>query len=230
MASRSINKSLLIMESNPKSPIAEAYRTLRTNIDFSSVDEAVQIIMLTSTQPGEGKSTTTANLALAYVQAGKRVLLIDADLRKPTIHKIFNRTNRVGLTSLLAGNRQIQELPMDSYIDNLDILTSGPIPPNPSELLASKKMKALLEELRNMYDMIIIDTPPAIAVTDANLLASHCDGVVLVIDSGKVKREQALRAKLGLEHAKARLLGVVLNNKDRKEADDYYYYTYYGND
>ncbi|WP_438448541.1 CpsD/CapB family tyrosine-protein kinase [Gorillibacterium sp. sgz5001074] len=218
------------MESNPKSPIAEAYRTLRTNIDFSSVDEAVQIIMLTSTQPGEGKSTTTANLALAYVQAGKRVLLIDADLRKPTIHKIFNRTNRVGLTSLLAGNRQIQELPMDSYIDNLDILTSGPIPPNPSELLASKKMKALLEELRNMYDMIIIDTPPAIAVTDANLLASHCDGVVLVIDSGKVKREQALRAKLGLEHAKARLLGVVLNNKDRKEADDYYYYTYYGND
>lgn len=221
------NTSALIMESNPKSPISEAYRTLRTNIQFSAIDEDIRVIMLTSAQPGEGKSTTAANLALAYAQAGNRVLIMDADLRKPTMHKVFNKTNRVGLTSLLAGHRQIAEIPMDSTIDNLDVLTSGPIPPNPSELLASKKMTALLVELKDHYDIIIVDTPPAIAVTDAAILSSRCDGVIMVVDSGKVKREMALRAKGNLEHAKARILGVVLNNKNRKEADEYYYY-YYG--
>lgn len=215
------------MDYNPSSVIAEAYRTLRTNIEFSNVDEDLQIIMVTSAQPGEGKSTTVANLAIAYAQTNKRILLIDADMRKPTMHKVFGLTNRVGLTSLLTGNRQIEDIPMECRVENLHILTSGPVPPNPSELLVSKKMAALLKELRSRYDIVLIDTPPVGLVSDAQILAGRSDGVVLVIDHGKVKRDLAIKAKAKLDHVKARILGVVLNNKSRKESKGYYY-SYYG--
>jgi capsular exopolysaccharide synthesis family protein len=226
--SRLINKRPIITDTNPKSPISEAYRTLRTNIDFSSIDEQLNVIMLTSAGPGEGKTTTASNLAVAYAQADKKVLLIDADLRKPTLHHMFVRSNRWGLTNIIAGQTTVKEVICETDINNLHLLTSGPIPPNPSEILASKKMSALLEELKLTYDMIIIDTPPALAVTDAQIVATKCDGVILVIDSGKVKREVAMKVKASLEHVKARILGAVLNNLDRKKGDSYYYY-YYGN-
>lgn len=214
----------MITAINPKSPISEAYRVLRTNIDFSAIDEQLKIIMITSAGQGEGKSTTAANLAVVHAQSNKKVLIIDADLRKPTMHHSFNKSNRWGLTQLLAGYTEINKVIMKTDIENLHVLTSGPVPPNPSEILSSKKMVTILGELKGLYDIIVVDTPPALAVTDALVLASRCDGVIIVIDSGKVKREMAMKVKANLEHVKARILGVVLNNIDRKESGNYYYY------
>lgn len=223
-----INRRPIITHENPKSPISEAYRALRTNIQFSAIDEDLRVMMVTSAGPGEGKSTTINNLAVAYAQADKKVLLVDADLRKPTLHNTFNVSNRWGVTSLLTNQARLEEVIRNSSISNLDILTSGPIPPNPSEILASKRLTGLLDELKNRYDIILIDTPPAIAVTDAQIVATKCDGVILVVDSGNVKREIAMKAKANLEHVQARILGVVLNNVDRRNKEAYYYY-YYGN-
>lgn len=221
------NSRRLITQHNPKSPISESYVKLRTNIELSAIDSPIQIIMFTSSNPGEGKSTTASNLAVVYAQADKKVLLVDADLRKPTVHHFFTVSNRGGLTSVLTGQQSLAAAVKDTSIDNLQILTSGPIPPNPSELLSSKKMANLLVELREKYDIIIVDTPPVLAVADAQIVSTLCDGTVLVLNAGRVKRELAAKAKANLEHAKARILGVVLNNLERKTADAYYYY-YYG--
>lgn len=221
------NKRPIITDINPKSPISEAYRTLRTNIDFSSIDEQLKVIMLTSAGPGEGKSTTATNLAVAFAQSDRKVLIIDADLRKPTMHHTFMTTNRWGLTNILTGQSRPAEVIVETYIPNLSLLPSGPIPPNPSEILASKRMTAFLDEMRTEYDVVVIDTPPALAVTDAQIVSTRCDGVIMVINSGKVKREMAQKVKSNLEHVKARILGVVLNNVDRKSGEGYYYY-YYG--
>jgi capsular exopolysaccharide synthesis family protein len=226
--SRSINRRPIITDVNPKSPISEAYRTLRTNIQFSAVDHEVRTLMLTSAGPGEGKSTTALNLAVTYAQADKKVIIIDADLRKPTLHHSVFKSNRWGLTSLLTQQARLAEVVQETHIENLSVITSGPIPPNPSEILASNGMSKLLEELKESYDIIIIDTPPALAVTDAQIVSTKCDGVILVMDSGKVKRDAAIKAKAQLDHVKARILGVVINNKNRDDAEAYYYY-YYGN-
>lgn len=184
--------------------------------------------MVTSAGQGEGKSTTTINLAVAYAQADKRVIIIDADLRKPTLHHSFQISNRQGLTNLLTNQAELSTVIVSSEQNNLDLLPSGPIPPNPSEILASKRMTTLLEQLGEQYDVILIDTPPALAVTDSQVIATRCDGVILVIDQGKVKREIAQKAKANLEHVQARILGIVLNNVNRDSNDSYYYY-YYGN-
>ncbi|MED4600749.1 CpsD/CapB family tyrosine-protein kinase [Paenibacillus validus] len=221
------NRRPIITHENPKSPISEAYRTLRTNIQFSAIDEELRVIMATSAGPGEGKSTTLTNLAVAYAQADMRVVLIDADLRKPTMHHTFSLSNRMGLTSVLSGQAELDEVVRESYIPNLNLITSGPIPPNPSEMLASKRMTKLLDDLKERFDVILIDAPPILAVTDSQIVATKSDGVILVIDSGKVKRDMAIKAKANLEHVNARILGVVLNNMDRKNAESYYYY-YYG--
>lgn len=221
------NKRPIITHQNPKSPISEAYRALRTNIQFSSIDEELRIMMVTSAGPGEGKSTTLINLAVAYAQADKKVLVIDADLRKPTMHHTLMVTNRLGLTNLLTNQISIDKVVLETFVPNLYAITSGPIPPNPSEILASKRMVSLLDELKEQFDIILIDTPPAIAVTDAQIIATRADGVILVVDSDKVKRDIALKAKQNLENVRARILGVVLNNVDRKNKDSYYYY-YYG--
>lgn len=202
------------------------YRTLRTNIEFSSIDREMKAIMLTSAGQAEGKSTTAANLAVAYAHTDRKVLIIDADMRKPTLHQTFHLTNRWGLSNLMIGQIDVQEAIQASHIDNLWCLTSGPIPPNPSEMLASNKMSSLLEELKKEFDHIIIDTPPVIAVPDAQIVSSKCDGVVIVIDYGKVKREVARKAKQLLERAQANLLGVVINNK-KLNKDNEYYYSYY---
>ncbi|UQZ84345.1 Tyrosine-protein kinase YwqD [Paenibacillus konkukensis] len=224
----STNSRPIITHDNPKSPISEAYRSLRTNIQFSAIDEEIRTIMVTSAGPGEGKSTTITNLAVAYAQSDMHVVLIDADLRKPTMHHTFNLSNRIGLTNALSSRGMVSDVIRETKIPNLSVITSGPIPPNPSEMLASKRMGVLLEELKEQYDMILIDTPPALAVTDAQIVASKSDGVILVIDSGKVKREIAMKAKANLDYVKARILGVVLNNMNRKSSESYYYY-YYGN-
>lgn len=222
--SRLIPKWNLITELNPKSPISEGYRMLRTNIEFSTINKKLQIIMVTSSMPSEGKSTTCANMAVAFAQANKRVLLIDADLRKPSQHHIFRMSNRSGLTTALFNQLNLQDIIQHTNTENLSIIQAGPIPPNPSELLSSEQMAALLKAAREKYDVIIIDTPPIMSVTDAQIVASQSDGAVLVIDSGKIKKEVALKAKASLEHVKARLIGVVLNRINRNESDIYSYY------
>ncbi|OAS88177.1 MULTISPECIES: CpsD/CapB family tyrosine-protein kinase [Metabacillus] len=217
------NRSLISFTS-PKSPIAEQFRTVRTNIQFSSVDEDLQTMIVTSSGPAEGKSTTTANLAVVFAQQGKRVLLIDADLRKPTSHYTFRTENHVGLSNVLTRQATLDEAVKTTDQDNLWVLTSGPIPPNPSEILGSKGMQMLLEKAKNEYDVIILDSPPVLAVTDAQVLSNLTDGVVLVVSSGKTEIESAKKAKELLDSAKAKILGVVLNNKKVQDSQYYYYY------
>lgn len=217
----------IISVTNPKSPISEAYRTLRTNISFSAVDEDLDIIMVTSAGPGEGKSTTVANLAATFAQNDKRTLLIELDLRKPTVHKTFKLSNRLGMSHVLTKQATLDEVIQDTAIPNLSAITAGMIPPNPSELLGSKALGIILKQLKEQFEQIIIDTPPVLALTDAQLISTHCDGVVLVAESGKVKRSALLDAKERLQIVKARIIGVVINNAKRKAKDNYYYY-YYG--
>ncbi|QWU15131.1 capsular exopolysaccharide family [Paenibacillus sophorae] len=218
----------LITVTNPRSTVSEAFRALRTNIDFSSIDEKIQVIMVTSSGPEEGKSTVTGNLAVAYAQADKKVVLIDADLRKPTGHRTFSLSNRFGLSSLLSQQANLDEVIQVSGVPNLSIITSGPIPPNPAEMIASNRMSATLQELRQRFDIILIDTPPLLAVTDAQIMSSKSDGVIMVVSYGKVKRDIAVKAKASLDRVGARMLGVVMNNVKRKASEGSYYY-YYGN-
>src|SRR5690606_11347825 len=159
----------LITNTNPRSPISEQYRTIRTNLQFSAVDTELQAMLFTSSGAGEGKSITVANVAVVYAQQGKRVLLIDADLRKPTVHYSFRVDNVKGLSNLLVDNIPFVEVVHETNVENLHVVTCGPIPPNPSELLASNKMERMIEELKQVYDVILIDSPPILAVTDAQI-------------------------------------------------------------
>ncbi len=229
--SRKLKKSIgdltqrsLITHRNPKSPIAEQYRTIRTNIQFSSIDKELKTLMITSSGPGEGKSTTVANLAVVLAQQEKRVLLIDTDLRKPTVHYTFKVSNIYGVTSILTRQTTLRDTIVSSKIPNVDVLPSGPIPPNPSELINSKSMNDLIEEASRMYDYVLFDTPPLIAVTDGQLLAHHVDGVILVVSSGKTEIESATKAKELLENANAKIIGAVLNEKAARKEKYYYYY------
>ncbi|WP_340016053.1 CpsD/CapB family tyrosine-protein kinase [Paenibacillus sp. FSL K6-1318] len=202
----------LVTYFNSKSQISEGYRKLRTNIQFSSIDSHIKKIMVASAEAGEGKTTTISNLAVTYAQEGKKVLLIDADLRNPSLHQVFSVPNHVGLSSVLSNQYSVEEVLSESYIDNLQLFTSGPIPPNPSEMIGSKRMIKLIEELEDQYDVIMFDTPPVLAVTDALIVSSLCDGVLLVVNSGKVKKELVKKTKAALEHVNARILGAILNN------------------
>jgi capsular exopolysaccharide synthesis family protein len=221
------NKRQIITLTNPRSPISESYRALRTNIEFSSIDEKLQVLMVSSAGPGEGKSTTITNLAVTFAQSEKKVVLIDADLRKPTAHHTFSITNRLGLSSVISQQCSLEDGIQGTDIPNLDVMTSGAIPPNPAEMMNSKRMTSIIEQLRQMYDIILIDTPPLLAVTDAQIVATKSDGVILVVDQGKVKRDIASKAVKNLESVNARILGVVLNNVKRKANEEAYYY-YYG--
>lgn len=214
----------LITKLSPKSPISEQFRTIRTNIQFSVVDEDIRSIMVTSSGPGEGKSTTAANLAVVFAQQGKRVLLVDADLRKPTVHYTFGLANSSGLSSVLTRQSELAEAVNTTDVEHLHVLTSGPIPPNPAELLSSRAMSHFFENVKEEYDMIIFDTPPVNAVTDGQILAHQCDGTLLVVSSGRTEIDTVTKAKELLIAAKARILGVVLNNKKAKDTQYYYYY------
>lgn len=194
---------------NPKSPVTEAYRTLLTNIEYSSVDKQIQMIAVTSSAPSEGKTTTATNLAVAYSETGKNVLLVDCDLRKPRLHKVFNTSNLIGLTSVLASKSSLNDT-VKPVKDGLSILTSGPIPPNPVELIRSNMMEQLINTLRDLFDVVIFDTPPVGLVTDAAIISSKLDGVVLVVASGKSQIEATLRAKENLQNVNANLLGAVV--------------------
>ncbi|MFD0826434.1 CpsD/CapB family tyrosine-protein kinase [Neobacillus sp. M.A.Huq-85] len=218
------NKRNLVAMIDPKSTIAEQYRTIRTNIQFSSVDQEARTLMVTSAGPGEGKSTTVANLAIVLAQQGKKVLLVDADLRKPTVHYTFNKTNTFGLTSVLTKQLKLEETVVESAERNLYILSSGPIPPNPAELLSSMAMEVFLNNALEEFEMVLFDAPPVLAVTDAQILANKCDGTILVVSSGKTEKDKLEKAKELLETAQSKIIGVVLNNKKIDSKSNYYYY------
>jgi len=227
-----MEKYKLIAHTNPKSPISEAYRTLRTNIQFSSLDKPLKTIVVTSSGPGEGKTTTTINLAITMAQSGSRVLLIDGDLRKPKLHKIFRVNNVIGLTNVLVNELDYTQGVSKTDIDGLEVLPAGVIPPNPSELLSSNRMKQFLAKVKQDYDFVLVDTPPAAVVTDASILSAIVDGTLLVCASGQVPIEAATRAKGLLENVNANIIGVVLNKIPINERNysQYYYYTYYEED
>ncbi|WP_308638119.1 CpsD/CapB family tyrosine-protein kinase [Paenibacillus silvisoli] len=196
---------------DPMSAVSEAYRSLRTNIAFSNRDAAMKCVMITSAQHGEGKSTTSANIAEAYAQTNKNVLLIDADLRTPVQHQLFELSNHYGLSTLLAERGNLDEVIQKTSIDGLHVISAGPVPPNPSELLDSPEMSELLRETKERFDLVIIDTPPVLTVADALILAGKSDGVVLVMNPGKVKTHIAQKAVSSLEYGHASIIGAVLN-------------------
>lgn len=216
-------KRRLLAHNSPKDPVAEQYRTIRTNIQFSGAKEEIKSLVLTSSGSAEGKSTTAANLAIVYAQQGLKVLLIDGDLRKPTVHYTFRLENHTGLTNVLTKQSTLEQAVQDTEVPDLYVLTSGPIPPNPAELLASKQMDEILDEMKKQFDIVIFDTPPILAVADAQILANQVDASILIVSSVKTEKDAALKAKELLIQAKSKLLGAVLNNR-KIEKGNYYYY------
>jgi len=200
---------------DPKSYYAEAFRTIKTNIKYSSADKHKKVLLVTSTEAGEGKSTISSNLALSLSQDNKKVIIIDGDLRKPSVHKQFGISGSVGLTELLIGEKSINDIKhkVNPY---LDAVTSGHIPPNPAELLASEEMEKLIEKLREEYDYVIIDTNPIGLVADAQILSSKVDGVILVARYEKTKKENLLSCKKMIDQVGGNTIGVVLNGIDEK--------------
>jgi capsular exopolysaccharide synthesis family protein len=220
---------MLIALQDPFTPVSEAYRMVRSNIQFMAVDTPAKTIMVTSPTPGEGKSTTAANLGVVMAQAGLKTIVVDADLRRPVQHEIFQVTNLAGLTDLLRSPKlEVNGHLRETQIENLQVITCGVIPPNPSELLGSQRMGQLLASLSEAADVVIFDTPPAIAVTDAAVLSNRVDGVVLVTEAGQTRRELAHQAVSNLRQAGAKMFGVILNRVSDKSGS-YYYHYYSGN-
>lgn len=222
----------LIAATNPQSPFTESYRTLRTNIQFSSLDKPIEKLMITSASPGEGKSTTAANLAVVIAQGGKRTILVDTDLRRPVLHQVFGLPNAVGVTNalLMPEGSDLTPFLQATEVENLWLLSSGPQPPNPSELLGSHRMQEMIDELRHYADMLVFDSPPTLAVTDAAVLARQMDGVLLVVESASTREVAAKRAAQGLLKVNANVLGVAVNRISyRMAGSHYYYYDYYEN-
>lgn len=218
----------LITLTRPSSVVAEQFRTIRTNIQFSMIDKELKTLAITSAGPGAGKSTISANLAVSFAAEGKKVLLIDADMRKPTVHKTFRLPNQGGLTTLLTDKASVlTDIVHKLDTENLFVITSGAIPPNPAELLSSKRMVSLKAELEKKFDLIIFDLPPVIAVTDAQIMASKVDGTIFVINKGGANKEMVFKSKELLEKVQANILGAVFNRVETTN-DRYQYYAYYG--
>ena len=212
----------------PRSPEAETFRSVRTNIQYAGVDSPIKTILVTSATPNEGKSTVASNLAIVMAQSGLRVVLLDADLRRASLHKIFSRPNRNGLTDLMlqsagAWNGSVQE----TAVRNLALVTSGPLPPNPADLLGSQRMQQLLAHLAKMSDVVIIDTPPTLVATDALVLAPHADAVLVVIDTGATRMSTALQLRAQFEQVGVKIKGVIMNKMAASRGDPYQYYQYY---
>ena len=216
----------LITVSNPKSVVSEQFKTIRTNINFSMPDKDLKTIVLTSSTPGEGKSTNSSNIAVVFAQSGKRVLLVDSDMRKPTTHHTFGLRNVSGLSTVLIRQNTVEEVIHNTEIEGLSVITSGPIPPNPAELLASKTMDQFIENVKSNFDIIVFDAPPVLSVTDAQILSNKCEGTLLIINSGDAEKENVIKAKEMLLTSKANVIGAILNNY--KIDKDHYYYQYYG--
>lgn len=222
----------LIANTDAKSPVSEAYRTIRTNIKFSNIaGRELKTILMTSATPDEGKSTTVSNLAVVMAQAGHSVVVCDCDFRNPTQHKIFSVPNK-GLSNCVSTGSDVMEIVQPTKIPNLYVLTSGPVAPNPSELLGSQNMVDIFEKLKQYFDYVLVDTPPVMPVTDAAVVSGKVDGTILIIASGEVSPSVAVEAKKRLEQAGAHMLGVVLNKVDVALGGHYGYgygyYYYYG--
>ena len=211
----------LITLTDPRSPVSEAYRTLRTNLSFYSLDNPIRTLVVTSPATGEGKSTTVANLAVTMAQSGRRTILVDCDLRRPSLHTLFNLSSEPGLTNMVLDET---EAPLQKTgVENLWLLASGPKPPNPADLLGTQKVDKVIEQLKAQADIVLFDAPPVIAVTDAAVLGAKVDGVLLVIQAGKTRRDHAERAKELLEKAKVRLVGATLTNAPKDSSFGGYY-------
>ena len=231
MNSKSKTKGLtsgrkLITVTKPQHIISEQFRTIRTNLSFSMPDRDLRTLLITSSVPGEGKSTNAANIAVVFAQEGKRVLLIDADMRKPTLHYTFPMPNSQGLSTILTKQHEYIEAIEVTYVEGLYIIPSGPIPPNPSELLSSRNMELFLETVIQEFDIVIFDAPPVLSVSDALILGNKCDGTLLIVNSGAVDKSDVVKAKTSLQSSQANILGAVLNNF--KIPNSNYYYDNYG--
>ena len=213
---------MFIVEKSPKSVAAEAYRSLKTNIQYSSFDKEYKTIVITSSNPGEGKSTTAGNLALTLAEGEAKVLLVDCDMRKPSIHKKFKISNMSGTAELLLRKESFEDV-ANFYNENLTIITAGKIPPNPSEMLSSRAMTAFIKEMKKEFKYIILDTPPLQAVTDAQVLSTKADGVLLVVRAGSTKREMVLNSVDLIKKVHGKIIGTVLNGVENKK-NNYYYY------
>lgn len=223
------NGVFLVTFAEPKHVVSEQFRTVRTNIEFAGAAlDKCQVIMFTSSAMSEGKSTVSANVAVTWAQAGKKVLLIDADLRIPTVHATFRKLNLDGVTTVLTGKMKPDEVVEDTFVDNLSVITSGPIPPNPSELLNSKRMGQLLDWTREKFDIIVLDAPPVLAVSDVQVLVPRSDGVVVVANMGKTLKGDLKRTVEVLKLAKAKILGSVERVKARRGDKGYGYGYGYG--
>lgn len=219
----------LVSVTDPSSVVAEQFRTIRTNIQFSAVDKKIQSLVVTSAEPSEGKSTVSSNLAVVWAKQNEKVLLIDADLRLPTAHRTFNLLNAAGLSSYLSNNAVYEEIIQETEVPNLSVISSGPIPPNPAELLNSRHINTLIERLEDEYDIIIFDAPPINTVTDAQLLASKADGVILVVPQGIAEKGSVTHAVEQLNKVHAKVLGTVMNRFKADKAPGYYGGYYGGN-
>jgi len=221
----------LVTYDNPISTISEQFNTIRTNIQFSSVDRNLQSILFTSSAPSEGKSTVSNNVAVSWAKQDKRVILIDADLRRPTIHRTFGVSNHLGLSNYLSGTVDLETVVQPTMVENLFVITSGPTAPNPSELLGSKRINELLVALTEQFDCLIFDAPPVNSVTDAQVLATKVDGVILVVPYGIASKVGVAQATKTLETVHSHILGVIMNRMTKEKMEGYYggeYSGYYG--
>lgn len=223
-----MEKGKLFTLKNPKAVVSEAFRSLRTNIQFANIDKKLKTIVVTSSSSGEGKTTIICNLAVSIAQSEKSILLIDCDLRKPRVHKTFGISNIEGLTNILMGERRLEDVRYkgDKDIQSLSIITSGPIPPNPSELVGSHRMREFLEDMKYQFDIVLIDSPPVNIVTDSAILSTLVDGTIIVIEAGKTEIGAAVNCKESLDKVNANIIGVVIN-KIPVKGDSYYNYRYY---
>ena len=215
---------MITVNKKNNSIVSEAYRTIRTNLEYSSVDKKLKTIVVTSSEPGEGKSTVCSNLAYLLAEGEKKILIVDSDLRKPSLHRKFRVSNEVGLTDLLVGKVTVSEA-IKNIDKNLDLITSGQKTPNPAEMIASQTMEKLINKFKEYYDYILIDTPPVLSINDARILATKCDGTIYVIRAGKTKNNNILNGYKELEKVNANVVGSVVNGV--KDSNDKYYY-YYG--
>ena len=219
-------RNRLISHFKPRSPISESFRSLRTNLELSGIEKSASSLVVTSAGASEGKSTVISNLAIAYAQFGMKVLLVDGDMRKPTIHKMFSTPKKPGLANMITKRSKMDESIFKTEIDNLYVMPAGSLPPNPSELLGSRAMKELFTQLRKQFDKIFFDAPPLMAVTDAALLGSMTDGVLLVARAGEAQKEVVVHLQQEMKNTKIRIAGTVLNDVNPKNTSSGYYYYY----